>query len=220
MRNIVIAVIDALGTPREDVEVSAFCRSEGRAAELRTDRSGNRYVRVSESDTLDVFILGGYLEFPVAGMDTLLLAISGVPEPELDTFNYIDQISVMAKRDEMIDLGFGKVSAREYSGIGRFLSMKSTEHLSNLKEYFQVMGQSYGVFFDGENVCIRGGHQVRLVDGTPIPALVILDGHEVSFAEVNTSYIMQEISSVMVMRVAPQYGNRGMGGAIVITTKK
>jgi hypothetical protein len=174
---------------------------------------------VAETDTLDLFVLGGYLEFPVAGMDTLLLEISGIPMRNED--NHIEPVVVTGKRDELIDIGFGPRPVRSYNGIGRFLPMLNYMHLSSLKEYFQTEGQASGVFFgdDGRSVYIRGGHQLRLEGGEPIPALVILNGRVTDFEEVDASYTMREISSVMVMKVAPQYGQRGMGGAVVITTK-
>lgn len=220
LRDLIVVVRDTLGRPLDHVSVSAFSRSDGRAANLRKDRSGNHFYRVAETDTLDLFVMDGYLEFPVAGMDTLLLTVSGLTDAE--SVHYIDPVTVTGQRDVMIDTGFGMISATRYSGPGGLLDMRRAKFHHNLISFLENQGSSRGLYFRDGQVYIRGSHQSRLMGGVPIPPLFVVDGVPGAggLRDLSDIYPMDQIESILVMRFSPMYGPRGYGGVILITTKK
>lgn len=224
LRDLIVVIRDTLGRPLDHVSVSAFSRSDGRAANLRKDRSGNHFYRVAETDTLDLFVLDGYLEFPVAGMDTLLLTVSGLSqsEPDADTVHYIDPVTVTGQRDVMIDTGFGMISATKYSGPGGLLDMRRAKYHHNLVSFLANQGFSRGLYLREGQVYIYGSHQLRLLDKDLIPPLFVVDGVPGAggLRDISDIYPMDQIESILVMRFSPMYGPRGYGGVILITTKK
>lgn len=126
---------------------------------------------------------------------------------------------VPASDDDMIDMGYGKVSRRNNSSSASKLDLEEIDGFySNIFDYMRgrVPGVLVGPADNGEvpEITIRG---VNTINGDPTP-LFIVDGAESG----NISYIdPNDVRSISVLKgpEAAIYGARGAYGVIVITTK-
>jgi hypothetical protein len=203
-------VRDTLDVPLRGVAMSASVKGRPGTLDARMDESGNRYYRVSDGDTLNLFVLDNIYELPVADFDSLLVAIR-LPAGGLNSLNYIDSVSVTAQRPEMVDIGYGRISPENFMGFGKIVDMNRSDNYTNLMEFLRSrLGAGVRMV----------GPQAYVVGAFAGPMLIVVDGMPAEDIEAADNMVaLPNVASVVVLKSAPIYGVRGAGGAIIITSK-
>ncbi len=213
-RELKVKFLDTLGQSLRNVEMFATLAGEKNRAFAREDPQGNRYFRVRDNDTLQLFVFGHTLEVPVAGMDSLVITL---PVRRLDSVNYIDPVTVSARRPDMVDTGMGVIAAGSYAGPGGAVDMKYAGRYTNLLTFLR--GRVAGLTINADGSALLRGPGT--INGSSEP-LVILDGthFQGTLRDVSDILSMSDIQSVFVMKDGAWFGMRGANGAIIISTKK
>ena len=134
---------------------------------------------------------------------------------------FADGQAPQAEEDQqLVDLGFGFVSRREYTGASNFISGEELRRSGASDVLSALQGRVPGLNITGpsglggqnQQVNIRGERSFT-ADATP---LFLIDGVVVpSFEGIN----LNDIDYVEVMKEASVYGSNGANGAIIIHTK-
>ncbi len=218
-RELKVTVRDTLGNRLDEVSVAAAFRGRPGLVAASVDRRGDRYFRVTETDTLDIFVLGLMFEFPAAGMDSLLIVSRMAPrnrptqtDGRLEDVNYIAPVSVTAtRRRETVDIGYGSMRPENLASWGNIVDMSQTRYYPDLLEY--LPGRL------GAGVRIAS-NQLYLSGGFNPPMLIVVDGIVYpDLVTVNTLFSLENIASIYIDKMGAIYGTRGAGGVLVITTK-
>ncbi len=208
MRDIKLMVRNAKGRVMTDLPLFASVAGSDKIEAL--DRFGNRFFRITDADTLNVFVGETVYQFPVLGLDSLYIVfrnrrtIEGFAAP---------------RTGQIVNTGYGTVSRKALTSAVGSVDMSGSAGYPDLRSYIQ--GRVAGVTFDGAGrPIIRGAASIV---ANP-EALVVVDGMPMtSFSTVNTSINPADVASIDVLKDAGAtaiYGTRGANGVIVITTKK
>jgi TonB-dependent SusC/RagA subfamily outer membrane receptor len=203
-RNFRLSARNPKGKVISELGLQAVLSGENSPKQL--DRFGNMWLRVADSDTLNVLVNGQIYVFPVAGLDSLDLIFKGKRKLQ----------GVKSADDIIFDMGYGSISARNNTYAVSKLNMENIESYTDLKSYMQ--GRVPGVSFMGGQLIIRGMNSINLNN----EALIVVDGISFpSFDAANTSINPRDIESISVLKDASSsiYGSRGANGVVLITTK-
>ena len=174
-----------------------------------TDNKGQfGLTNVNETDTLHITIKKEDFTIPVAGRKSMRIVFADGKEPQVEE----DQ--------QLVDLGFGFVSRREYTGVSNYISGEELRRSGANNVLSALQGRVPGLNITGApgqggqnmQVNIRGERSFT-ADPTP---LFLIDGVVVpSFEGLN----LNDIDYVEVMKEASVYGSNGANGAIILHTK-
>lgn len=210
-RDLKLMVRNRKGKVMQDLEFRVQIKGANHRAES-LDRFGNRFFRISDSDTLLLFTgAGDIYEIPTAGLDSVYLV-----------FKNRNRLAGMARRGEngpeMVDIGYGTISKQQNTNSVSQLDMSGADVYSDLHSYIQ--GRVAGVSFMGDQLIIRGVNSIN----SGIEALIVVDGVAMqNFATVNSMISPRDVASISVLKDAGStaiYGVRGSNGVVLITTKK
>ncbi len=215
-REMKILVQDTLGNKLPDVTVSASYRGRPGLIMAETDARGDRFFRVTETDTLDLVVYNQIFEIAVADTDSLLI-VSRVESRAsgLDAINYIDPVTVSARRQGQVNVGYGSLSPENMSSWGTVVDMSRSLIYPDMQTMLQ--GQLDAGIVYGNSLYQMGN---RTLAGAK-PIMIVVDGVEfgTSFAEFNEIYKPTTIASVFLDKFGTIYGSRGSGGVLFVTTK-
>jgi TonB-dependent SusC/RagA subfamily outer membrane receptor len=203
-RNFRLSARNPKGKVISDLDLKAVLSGEKSPKQL--DRFGNMWLKVTDSDTLNILVNNQIYVFPVAGLDSLDLIFKGNRKLE----------GIKSPDDIILDVGYGTVSARDNTYAVSKLNMENIEAYTDLRSYMQ--GRVPGVNFMGGKLIIRGLNSINLNN----EALIVVDGISFSsFEDANTTINPQDIESISVLKDASSsiYGSRGANGVVLITTK-
>ncbi len=120
------------------------------------------------------------------------------------------------KDDEIVNLGYGYVKRREFSGASSGISGDRLRSTGARDVMTALRGMVPGLVITGSpgnyEVTIRGKHSL-LLSSEP---LYLIDGVVVQSLDFLSVY---DVDHVEVIKEASQYGSRGANGAILVTTK-
>ena len=214
-RDLKITVRDSIGNMLDFLPVFAMVSGEDGASFPRIDRAGNRYFKVRESDSVDLFVHNRLFSFAVAGLDSVgvTVRLSGS-----DSLNYIEPVTVSTTRSKMIETGYGTIDPRNYTGAGVNVDMTYASNYRSLANFLRARVAGLQIvpkpFSEDIDVYIRGSKDIAIVvDG------MAMDSKNWSFEAINQMYLPEDIESIFIMKGS--YGmQRDVDGAIIITTKK
>lgn len=210
-RNLKLMVRNRKGKVMQDLDFRVQIKGADHRAES-LDRFGNRFFRVTDSDTLILFTgVGDIYELPTAGLDSVYLV-----------FKNRHRLAGMARHGEngpeMVDIGYGSISRQQNTSSVSQLNMDGANGYSDLRSYIQ--GRVAGVNFMGDQLIIRGVNSIN----SGIEALILVDGVAMqNFSTVNSMISPRDVASISVLKDAGStgiYGVRGANGVVLITTKK
>lgn len=151
----------------------------------------------------------------------ILIAIAALTCTACGIFGKGNNPSETNADDETIDIGYGKINKKDMTGSVGHLDTKNDKDVSTYATIYEyIEGRVAGV-----EVINTGGTPIIQVRGavnmdlSPAPALIIVDGtecYDISYLNPN------DVKSVDVLKDAGScaiYGDRGMNGVVVITTK-
>jgi uncharacterized protein (TIGR02145 family) len=171
-------------------------------------------------DDLPVLVPVGPDIAPVLPIDgiNLPLVLGGVPERVTltDSVKFIDPVTVTARRQARVTIGYGSISAENLAGWGNIVDMSGKHLYYDLASYLPGRVGA-GVVVRGVNIWLSGNFNL----GGIIPMLIVVDGIPVEggLREVNEMYPLETIESVYIDKMGTIYGTRGAGGVMIITTK-
>lgn len=126
------------------------------------------------------------------------------------------------REDEKVNIGYGEMSADDVNGAVSHINAKKDRSLSTYSDiYDYIQGKLAGV----KITYVNGSKAIIIRDAVdqnfnPLPALVIVDGTEVQDPSMINP---NDIASIDVLKDASSsaiYGTRGLGGVVLITTKR
>lgn len=193
-------VMSAEGLPLKRVKV--YIKSPDKYA--ISDKKGRfGLTNVSENDTLKIFYKKkGYL-IPVEGRKSARIRLADASILQVD------------ESQELVDMGYGFVKRREYTGASNRLSGEEFRRMgfTSLSRALQgrVPGLSIGNNNGTTNMNIRG---INSIYGSSQP-LIMVDGTEAMDLD---SVDINDVDYVEVLKDSNIYGVRGANGVILITT--
>lgn len=162
-------------------------------------------TNVQPTDTIKFLYAKRYYAVPVEGRKSMRIRLA-------DSF-----IQEVTESQELVDLGFGYVKRREFTGSSSRLSGEEfrRQGYTQLSKALQgrVPGLNMGNGYNGGNMTIRG---ITSIYGDSKP-LILMDGTEI--ADLDDCPI-QNVDYVEVLKDSNMYGVRGANGVILITTLK
>lgn len=172
-----------------------------------TDKKGRfGLTDVNPNDTLTlVFKNKEEVRIPVDGRKSMKILL---------TENF--DVAEYSQDDELVNLGYGYVSRREFTGVSSGISgdrLRATGQRSVIRALAGLVPGLNVNNVNGEpEVNIRGQRSFML-SSTP---LYLVDGVQVESLDMISVY---DVDHVEVIKDASQYGARGANGAILVTTK-
>lgn len=164
---------------------------------VKSDRDGNFLIdNIVETDTLHIKYDGYIHDIAMDGSKGMYIKILRASGRRAD--------------DDLVNMGAGSVSARDYNGPRSFLDAKALETTgeSNLiLAMRRIPGVSVFYKKDKPAVSIRNSLW---------PPLWVVDGVQMTEAPDLT---VMEVERVEVLKDGANYGTRGGGGVIIVTTK-
>lgn len=202
-RNLKLSVRNPKGKAVPELQLAASLKGDSTA--VRLDRYGNRFFKITDSDTLCVILERDIYEIPLAGLDSVYLVFKG------------KRGKGSKKNEDVFDVGYGTVSKSNATTSVGYLNMAGVDGYTDLKSYLE--GRVAGVYFAGNKLIIRGMNSIH----GNVEALIVLDGAMLpSFEEANGMVNPRDIESISVLKDggAAIYGSSGANGVVLITTKK
>ena len=172
----------------------------------RSDKQGRfGLTDIEPNDTLTLEISKKEkVRIPVEGRKGIRIVLAG------------DKNANATNDEEIANIGYGYVKRREYSGVSSGISGDRLRSTGKLDIIDALKGMVPGLIITGSNgdysVCIRGKHTMNMSD----EPLYLVNGVVVNTL---TNISMFDVEHVEVLKEATQYGSRGAGGAILVTTK-
>lgn len=192
-------ILDADRQPVKKVRVYTFDRNYYATSD-KLGRFG--LTDVAPDDTLTLVVdKKTTVRIPVEGRKSLRIVLGD---------NHTMKTAV--EDDSLVNLGYGYVKRREYTGSGSGISGELLRRSGATNLLQALAGKVAGVTVtpDGQ-VQIRGQRSL-LFSNQP---LFMVDGMEVETLDNINIY---DVDHVEVLKNAPQYGMRGANGAILVTT--
>lgn len=194
---------DAQGNPIKNARVYV---KDKRHFALSTKEGKFGLTDVKPTDTIHVLVRKHVYSIPVDGRQSMSIRLS-------------DENNIAANEDqELIDIGYGYVKRREYTGGGSSrISGKELQDSGQAMILDALVGRVAGLVITGvgseRTVIMRGTKSINC-DNTP---LFIVDGNIVqSLDDIN----IYDVDYVEVMKEASIYGSSGANGAIIVRTRK
>lgn len=199
-------LLDALGKPIKNARIYTI---NPRNYALSTSEGRFGLTDVSANDTLRILIKKRIYKIPTDGKKSIIINLS-------------DEKNITSREDaELINLGFGYVSRREYSGVSNIITGDELRKGGYQSVISALQGRipglditgSYNSFSAGnQNISVRGTRSF-MACSTPV---FILDNMKVSsFEGVN----LNDVDYVEVLKDASVYGSEGANGAIIVHTR-
>lgn len=170
-----------------------------------SDRKGRfGLTDVQPTDTLHIKYKKLRYDIAVQGRKSMRIMIADEPRVEED--------------QELVDMGYGYVNRREYTGVSNYISGEELQRTGRSSVLAALQGKvpglniGVGEFPGNEKVSMRGINSITL-DTTP---LFIVDGVIVDRLDYLSPY---DVGSVEILKDASIYGVRGANGAIIVHTK-
>lgn len=195
-------VQDVLGQPMRNVKIWV---TNDRQYTM-SDRKGRfGLTDVKATDTLHIKYKKQRYDIAVEGRKSMRIMIADEPRVEED--------------QELVDMGYGFVRRREYTGVSNYISGEELRNtgrgslLAALQGRVPGLNVVTGPFPSDERVSMRGITSINL-DNTP---LFLVDGVIVESLDHINIY---DVESVEVLKDASIYGARGANGAILVHTRR
>lgn len=171
-----------------------------------SDRKGRfGLTDVKATDTLHIKYKKLRYDIPVEGRKSMRIMIADEPRVEED--------------QELVDMGYGYVRRREYTGVSSYISGEELRRSGRSSILAALQGRVPGLTVatgpipGSDKVRIRGINSINL-DTTP---LFLVDGVIVESLDYLNIY---DVESVEILKDASIYGASGSNGAILVHTRR
>ena len=160
------------------------------------------FENIPLTDTLELYLGKNIYPIYIEGTDSMAIAINN---NNANTIN-----SETGKKENLRKLVSSSNNASEVKNMG-----DDIRQYNSIAEYLR--GKVAGVYVNGETITIRGTNTMFGASGP----LFVIDGVAVGGYSIASSSIdPSDIGFVEVLKDGSEYGTRGGGGVIKITTKK